>query len=573
MWKIFSIGMLLAGVALTGTAVAPPGKKAIAHSWGNLWATPQSLEKALPKWEKTPFDGITMTAQLQEAGKEPRQALLFMSEEPYSWDALTETLRIWKLASSNLKHNFVITMWEPKERLRWDDDAAWDKAAHNIGILARLARESGCKGILIDPEDYPKSAQYHVAPDEEFGTVSRLARRRGAEMMESMIREYPDLTILSFYLLSNHPGLWNYSADPRYTAEQTGNLWPSFFNGMLDALPPEALMIDGCEYGYALEFDVHGYFRLGNDIRQRAMTLVEPENQEKYRKQVQLGFGLFMDPYLKLIPPSKVPFKVPFNGSLFNRLAGNFNQAMQVADEYCWFYGERRHWVDWGWKGAEPKTWDEELPGVHQVIDFVKNPPAQAGKWLDKARRDGRKLQNLIANPDCTPQSQDLTTHAETDWQKAGLQGWWFWQYRDKTGHYGLASDTGYQDNYSAVANAIGKGCFLNSIAVTPGDWYVVESRCKGGRLPYMELRWQKKSDDGKIEWITSYMDILIPYGAQVDENGWRRAVGVAIVPPGAVRMVIHLWDNLGEGTDSTVWFDSLNVYRIPVNGNVAAQK
>ena len=115
---------------------------------------------------------------------------------------------------------------------------------------------------------------------------------------------------------------------------------------MLDALPPDMILVDGCEHGYYMD-SAEAYLRAANEMRSwhgACTRLVSPENRAKYRQQVQAGFGFYLDMYLN--PEGNRYYFPPLDGSRLARLERNLGFARDAADEYVWIYGEQCRW--WG---------------------------------------------------------------------------------------------------------------------------------------------------------------------------------------------------------------------------------
>jgi len=72
-------------------------------------------------------------------------------------------------------------------------------------------------------------------------------------------------------------------------------LLPAFLNGMLDAIEPGCLIIDGNEPAYYYSSSWEPYFRAYHLMKQRALSLIAPENRGVYAPQVQAGFALYID--------------------------------------------------------------------------------------------------------------------------------------------------------------------------------------------------------------------------------------------------------------------------------------
>ena len=61
-----------------------------------------------------------------------------------------------------------------------------------------------------------------------------------------------------------------------------GDLWPAFINGLMDALPPGARLVDGNEHAYRYEAERGDFFKSATVQRARALSLIAPENRAKY---------------------------------------------------------------------------------------------------------------------------------------------------------------------------------------------------------------------------------------------------------------------------------------------------
>ena len=177
------IGTICAGAAL---AACGAEKKVIGHSWDLLAVRPADVVRNLDAWEKLPLDGISLalTKTLPD-GKSVGYGSVM--NDP-AWDKrwFAEDVKTIRLcASRNLKSNFLTTYWAPRKRLAWNDDAAWERFAHNIGVVAWLAKAGLADGILMDPEDYPETRQYfHVARRRAVrsdGRAGAAARSAGDE--------------------------------------------------------------------------------------------------------------------------------------------------------------------------------------------------------------------------------------------------------------------------------------------------------------------------------------------------------------------------------------------------------
>jgi hypothetical protein len=132
----------------------PVQKRLIAHSWDLLAARPADVAWNVEAWESLPLDGVSLAvvAEPEKGRRVGYNTVMGDARWERAWFA-REAEAVRQCASRSLTHNFLTAFWAPRKRLAWDDDAAWAAFAHNMGVLAWLAREGRVKGVLVDPED------------------------------------------------------------------------------------------------------------------------------------------------------------------------------------------------------------------------------------------------------------------------------------------------------------------------------------------------------------------------------------------------------------------------------------
>ena len=90
----------------------------------------------------------------------------------------------------------------------WFDDAGWKVIVDHWRTVAWVAKQGGLKGMLFDGEPYtPPYRQFDYAAQENrnkhtFTEYYNKARQRGREVMNAVSGEYPDITIMTYFLLS-----------------------------------------------------------------------------------------------------------------------------------------------------------------------------------------------------------------------------------------------------------------------------------------------------------------------------------------------------------------------------------
>lgn len=547
--RMWLAGVLCAGALASGGAE----KKMIGHSWDLLAVRPADVARNLDAWERVPLDGVSLALKktLPDGRKIGYGSI--MNDPPWEksvFDEEVKTLR--QCASRSLKNNFLTTFWAPQKRLAWDDDAAWERFAHNIGVVAWLAKEGQAKGILIDPEDYPETRQYFLAAgDAPYAETAARARKRGAQVMRSIAAEYPDVTLLSFWMLSLHP---HYFADddPRAAAADAGDLWPAFLNGLLDELPPGARMVEGDEHAYRYEASKKDFYLAVWRAQNKAVKLVEPANRAKYQTQVLAGFGLYLDMYTN---PTNSPWYFgEQDGSRLNHLRNNFAQALDAAQEYVWVYGEKMDWIKWAGTSREKNpTWEEKLPGLLATLAQLRDPRQWAEQVLAERRQAGA-LTNLIANGACAPAKAE----GAEGFRKGELPPkWWCWRHEKKRpGAFGAETQKGRGDRFSLCAAGVEEGCFGTSVPTAPGRAYWVEADAQGA-APSVKIYWKR---NGSWDW--SLAGAFIRLG-EPGADGWRHASGLVRVPEGADELVLMLGVRQAEGENT--WFDNAGLY--PLDG------
>jgi hypothetical protein len=523
-------------------------KRLIGHSWDLLAVRPADVARNLDAFEKLPLDGVSLAVMVEPEKGRRVGFNTVMNAAPWErgwFEKEAETLR--QCASRNLTHNFLTTYWAPHKRLAWGDDKAWETVARNLGVMAWLAKEGHAKGILADPEDYPETRQYVTVPgDAPFAETAALARKRGAQVMRSMATEYPDIVLLAFWMLSLHPSYYMGTGDPAASVAEAGDLWPAFVNGMLDALPTSARLVDGNEHAYRYEAANQDFYLSAWSVQNKALALVAPANRVKYRTQVLAGFGLYLDMYIN--PPESPWHFGEANGSRLNHLALNVAQALDAADEYVWVYGEKMDWIRWSGTSRTNALWETSLPGFADTLRVLRRP-AEAQDVIAR-RRQACTLTNLLANGACAP--------AQTEGWEGFCKGrmppaWGCWQHENRAqGVFGLDARNGLGDAFSLRAEGVGDGCFVGKAAVLSGNLYAVEAFAQGV-APRIRVRWNK---DGR--WHAEAKDVMVRFG-EAEASGWRRAFGVVQVPAGADTLVLLLSAQQAAGENT--WFDNAAVY------------
>ena len=362
--------------------------KFIAFAWEFNSDSPEVLLRYADAFDKTPLDGIgiNLMASAVIDGKRVRCSYYnFMHDPAWPKEAFAKQIpHLRELAKHrSMRHSFLSSLTAPYERrIDWMDDAEWARIAESMRTVAWVAKESGLKGMKIDPEDYRKLKQFsRRAGEAPYDELCEIVRRRGRELFAPVFEEYPDITLHFFWFFSHLEHYTKYDrADVTAMCRADENLWPAFLNGILDVLPPGAVITDGDEDGYHHTAAKNGFRNGAYMFHSLYPQLVAPENLDKYRRQVRYAPPIYTAMYTSKEGANW--YKPPTEGSRLETLRRDLIQASDVSGGYVWFWTETHPWVKRAknWKRGDPRILDttlpEALPGLFEVMEWVKNPVA-----------------------------------------------------------------------------------------------------------------------------------------------------------------------------------------------------
>ncbi|HUU09309.1 MAG TPA: hypothetical protein VM431_02070 [Phycisphaerae bacterium] len=534
----------------TGRDVRRP-KKLIAVGWDLFFDTHWLLAHHA-EMDQRPFDGITINVVGRDDDGKPVEMRLAFRKGAWkeAWfDAARADLVACKFR--NLRDNFLM-VWANPGDVDWFDDDGWRDIVEHWRLAARLAKRSGCRGLCFDPEPYygPHAAFTYAAQtgrqDHSFAAYAAKVRERGREVMKAVAAEFPEATILAFFL-NSICGRATGHADPAPLLEADGyGLLPAFVDGWLDAAPPTVTMVDGHEHAYRYNSDVE-FLEGANLIRNTCQEFVSPENRAKYRAQVQVGYGVYLDAHIN--PPTSPWYIDPLGGPRVERLRANVAAACRAADEYVWVYGEKCRWWPTPNKRVTERTWPEALPGCEDALRFARDPVAGA-RWKVEELRKASALQDLMAGGDFLVGPKEAGGRPD---------GWGAWQDSASKGAFAWDADVGAAAKGSARLAGVANGCLIAKIEVKPGQRYAVEAvrRLKGAGDAVLVVRWQTADDT----WTAEARDVSVPCTGPRD--AWAEMFGVAEVPEGAGKLVVLLLARGQKSADDLAWFDDVRVYRL----------
>lgn len=315
-------------------------KKVIQAGWGT--PLPSDVAQSITQMERQPFDGLVMKL---------RDEVDIFSHDRWTDEELEkENLALQQISSARLTDNFLLM--RSTSHMDWFSDDDWAVITDNVATLARAAHQGRCIGLVFDTEPYGASpwryAEQPQATTKRFAEYQAIVRTRGAQFMQAMQREYPEITILAYWLLTPCADAITKDAaiDLHILEAHEYGLLPSFVNGMLDAARPGVTIIDGNEASYWYT-TTEEFAAARQAILKSNAVLIAAENQEKYRQHVRCAHALYVDYIFNLLPTT---FPVPMYSAYLSPAARarwfehNLYYALQNADDYVWVYGEHLNW-------------------------------------------------------------------------------------------------------------------------------------------------------------------------------------------------------------------------------------
>jgi hypothetical protein len=517
------------------------------------WDSPDTAQfrRDAGSMEQWPFDGAVIYAQGQGGDGRWFDAKAAFSASHWEPTCLSNALTDLKSAHpGKLTDNFLIFGANPGN-VDWFDDAGCKEIQEHCRLLARLAHEGGLKGLLFDPEAYTepfKQFWYGNQPrraEHSFEDYCHKARQRGREVMAAVTSEFPDAALYTYFLFSQCSRALSGDGEPQSCLSSDGyGLLPSFADGLLDRMPPAVTLIDGNEEAYRYNSEAAfnaAFVRIKNECQ----ALVSPENRPKFRAQLQVSHGIYLDAHVN--PPSSPWYIDGLGGPRVDRLEQNVASALRAADQYVWVYGERARWWPPRQPDAKaPKTWPEVLPGIEFALLNAKDPAEAARRKLKELRSQGG-LTNLLVNGDFA---------AGKDGQP---ESWSRWQ-DEKESHGSFSHDpaVGVAGPGSACLSAIEHGCFVQGVKADPGRRYLLcaKVRQSGAGAAWLTARWQ--TAEGK--WTAEDRDMRFSAPARDDLASWREVVGIVVVPEGAGQLVVLAGASGQQNPNDRVWFDDVLV-------------
>lgn len=539
LFQLWLVGLLVGGCfhAMGESPLKPkdsPQKKLIATGWDS--PTPARFKAEYAAFERWGvFSGTTLAATRRLPDGTVKDCRFVFSREHWERSEFTEALADLKAVKPTRPADHFLFVYANPGDVDWFDDAGWREIVDHWRQLAWLAKAGGLRGLLYDAEPYTEpyvQMKYGAQPgrkEHSFEEYRVKARERGREVMRAVVSEYPEITVFTYRLLCDLlPAAA--ATDPNTILETDSyGLQPAFLDGWLDVMPPTVTLVEGNENAYTYREDAD-FTRAFTALKLDTQRLVSPENRAKFRAQVQVSHGIYLDAHVN---SEQSPWYVPpLKGSRAARLEMVVSSALRAADEYVWIYGEKARW----WTGGDPKfpLWPEALPNADRALRCAVDPAGVARDQL-AAAKDG---DNLLLNGRFDDVANSLPRH------------WWTWQAEKSKGRFSAT-------NGMARLDSMAQGCFGQTVKVQPGERYALrtEVRKNGRGTPYVSVRWKSPSD----QWTAMSCDLRL---APAPGNDWREVVTPIVVPEGAGLLVVLLGVADQNGEADHVEFRQVNLIR-----------
>jgi hypothetical protein len=386
------------------------------------WDKPLPATVTTAKLEGSPFDGVIFKSSAGD------WTFLPNSLPAKEFDADIAAFKTIK--SKKLENSFYEIQSNANQDWDWFNDASWKNTEANLAHVARVAKQSGLRGVMFDAETYAFNIwQYSVqakAKTVSFAQYEAKLRERGAQTMRVLEREYPGLTFFTFWWLSNFDPDYaaaNKTANPYATLhaqleEDGSGLWVAFVEGMLEAASDRVKFVDGNEGSY--------YFLRGSDFdaararnKSEPLQLIRADLRGKYAKQVQFGNAVYLDGVMNLHQSARFfGYYLKSDTERLNLIAHNTYHGLRSSDEFVWVYNENMNW----WTPKVPSGIDAALRrGKQELLEgkTLSNDPASAVSAAEVAFKNRVDVGgDLIGTNGKVPDFGELKPHCGT-WYNA----------------------------------------------------------------------------------------------------------------------------------------------------------
>lgn len=242
----------------------------------------------------------------------------------------------------------LVTYTKPQRSgMNWFDDAWWETILHNTRLMARAAKQGGCRGVVLDAEqyagvtlwDYDELIEQKIVTGRTKDETMAKAKQRGRAFAGALCEEYPGITVWTFFAYSYV--VRTKVHDDFIDRRGWYDLYAAFLDGMLEGSDDDFILVDGQEssYGFTTKAELEAGARA---IRVDALkyTTVDPA---LYRKKVRVGFGFYIDAnaYMGYSWNRLYPEKNYFTPGRLQRVVYH---AFRVGDGYVWTWSEKPSW-------------------------------------------------------------------------------------------------------------------------------------------------------------------------------------------------------------------------------------
>ena len=423
-----------------------------------VWECGQNVPNSV-YWQKhgaeleamLPFDGVmlrieypvTETGTMTIAGTVGGEILGTQKYTEAMFEAFVAGMRAAGL--NKLTQNLVYLSLRPgRIRMNYWDDAWWDTIQHNIRLVAKAAKDAGCAGLIIDPEqyggdyclDYHDLAEFRV--NKAWPDYVAQVRRRGREFGAALSEGFPDCKLLFFhgYSIAAHQLKQAVAEGSANSLEDAGTLYPAFLDGMLEGTSDGTIFIDGMEMAYS-------YYSAQQFREGRWAALYAPLTitavPELFKKKTRCGFGLWTDNCH--LTHWWNPFEPERNLYSPGRLQRTINLALKYGDGYVWLWNEKANWYVDGPRGT-PHPPVEQRPKAYGVVQAYRDAVREARTWpgLDTSMPttyeladaqtlgfvDGEELERLLSGTERVMDLPNKGWRFRADRWRVGVEEKWF---------------------------------------------------------------------------------------------------------------------------------------------------